>query len=253
MIDKWLKAGVLENGLLQPHDRGLPARRSDLALLANIYLHHVLDEWFEREVRPRLKGNCTLSGTPTTRDGVRESSSTPSGSWRCWASGLDGTGSRSTPTRRASSTSARERPEGTRHPDTDGTTFDFLGFTHVWGQSRKGKNMVRQVTAKEPFRPRAGRGERLVPEATGIGRSATSIATCPPCCGATIAYYGMSGNMSAIAMVRPSGRADMAEVVVAAGSPKRVRWSPPQRDPEPPPAAPARIVHRYAAASETLP
>jgi RNA-directed DNA polymerase len=38
------------------------------------------------------------------------------------------------------------RPE--RHPDTDGTIFDFLGFTHVWGRSRKGKPLVKQVTAK---------------------------------------------------------------------------------------------------------
>jgi len=40
---------------------------------------------------------------------------------------------------------------GTRHPDTGGTTFDFLGFTHVWGRSRKGKPMVRQITAKSRF------------------------------------------------------------------------------------------------------
>ena len=33
----------------------------------------------------------------------------------------------------------------------DGTTFDFLGLTHVWGRSRNGKDMVRQVTAKSRF------------------------------------------------------------------------------------------------------
>src|SRR4051812_3240887 len=41
-----------------------------------------------------------------------------------------------------------KRPEGTHHPAARGTTFDFLGFTHVWGKSRKGVNVVRQVTAK---------------------------------------------------------------------------------------------------------
>ena len=41
--------------------------------------------------------------------------------------------------------------EGARHPETDGTSFDFLGLTHVWGRSRNGKNMVRQVTAKSRF------------------------------------------------------------------------------------------------------
>ena len=41
--------------------------------------------------------------------------------------------------------------ERARHPETDGTNFDFLGFTHVWGRSRNGKSMVRQVTAKSRF------------------------------------------------------------------------------------------------------
>jgi hypothetical protein len=39
----------------------------------------------------------------------------------------------------------------TRHPAADGTSFDFLGLTHVWGRSRKGRPMVRQVTAKSRF------------------------------------------------------------------------------------------------------
>jgi hypothetical protein len=43
------------------------------------------------------------------------------------------------------------RPSGKDHSDTDGTTFTFLGFCHVWGKSRKGKNVVRQVTAKKRY------------------------------------------------------------------------------------------------------
>jgi hypothetical protein len=43
-----------------------------------------------------------------------------------------------------------KRPNG-RHPATVGTTFNFLGFTHVWGRSRRGKNVVRQITAKDRY------------------------------------------------------------------------------------------------------
>ena len=42
-----------------------------------------------------------------------------------------------------------KRLQGARHPETDGTNFDFLGFTHVWGRSRKGKPLVRQVTDRK--------------------------------------------------------------------------------------------------------
>jgi retron-type reverse transcriptase len=60
MIDKWLKAGVLEYGLLQRTTEGTPQGGVVSPLLANIYLHHVLDEWFERDVRVRLRGNSIL-------------------------------------------------------------------------------------------------------------------------------------------------------------------------------------------------
>jgi len=43
------------------------------------------------------------------------------------------------------------RPNGMNHPETDGTSFTFLGFTHIWGKSRAGKNVVRQVTAKNRY------------------------------------------------------------------------------------------------------
>jgi hypothetical protein len=43
------------------------------------------------------------------------------------------------------------RPNGTDHRETNGTSFTFLGFTHIWGKSRAGKNVVRQVTAKNRY------------------------------------------------------------------------------------------------------
>src|SRR5262249_30094559 len=73
MIDKWLKAGVLEDGLLQHATEGSPQGGVISPCLSNIFLHHVLDEWFECEVRPRLKGRCTLvrfadDGAPRRRE-----------------------------------------------------------------------------------------------------------------------------------------------------------------------------------------
>jgi RNA-directed DNA polymerase len=60
MIDKWLKAGILEDGLLRHETEGSPQGGVISPCLSNIFLHHVLDEWFEHKVRPRLKGRCTL-------------------------------------------------------------------------------------------------------------------------------------------------------------------------------------------------
>ena len=60
-IDKWLKAGVLEDGLLRHATEGSPQGGVISPCLSNIFLHHVLDEWFENEVQPRLKGEVPLS------------------------------------------------------------------------------------------------------------------------------------------------------------------------------------------------
>jgi RNA-directed DNA polymerase len=60
MIDKWLKAGVLEAGRLHRPTQGSPQGGVISPCLSNIYLHHVLDDWFEHTVRPRLKGRASL-------------------------------------------------------------------------------------------------------------------------------------------------------------------------------------------------
>jgi group II intron reverse transcriptase/maturase len=60
LIGKWLNAGVMADGTLEYPDAGTPQGGVVSPLLANIYLHEVLDVWFEREVRPRLRGQAHM-------------------------------------------------------------------------------------------------------------------------------------------------------------------------------------------------
>ena len=60
LIDKWLKAGVLEAGEWTSTEAGTPQGGVISPLLANIYLHEVLDKWFVKDIQPRLKGRCFL-------------------------------------------------------------------------------------------------------------------------------------------------------------------------------------------------
>ena len=60
MIDKWLKAGVLEEDTLHRPVAGTPQGGVISPMLSNVYLHHVLDEWFENVAKPRLNGQCQL-------------------------------------------------------------------------------------------------------------------------------------------------------------------------------------------------
>ena len=65
LIRRWLKAGVLEDGELHPNEEGTPQGGSISVLLSNLYLHYVLDLWFERVVKPRLQGEARC-GTSMT-------------------------------------------------------------------------------------------------------------------------------------------------------------------------------------------
>jgi RNA-directed DNA polymerase len=60
LIGKWLNAGVMEDGQLRYPDSGSPQGGVISPLLANIYLHEVLDTWFEDQVKPRLSGRAFM-------------------------------------------------------------------------------------------------------------------------------------------------------------------------------------------------
>ena len=60
MIDKWLKAGVMERGNISYSEFGSPQGSVISPLLSNVYLHYVLDEWFSEQIQPLLKGQSFI-------------------------------------------------------------------------------------------------------------------------------------------------------------------------------------------------
>jgi Reverse transcriptase (RNA-dependent DNA polymerase) len=107
MIDKWLKAGAVEDGLLRHKTEGSPQGGVISPCLSNVFLHHVLDEWFETEVKPRLRGRCTLVRFADDALMAFDNIVDAKACCRSSASGSHGMDSPSTPTRRASLTSAQ--------------------------------------------------------------------------------------------------------------------------------------------------
>jgi group II intron reverse transcriptase/maturase len=148
MIDKWLKAGAVEDGLLRRAAEGSPQGGVISPCLSNVFLHYVLDEWFDTEVRPRLNGECTL--VRFADDAVMAFDNLVDAQRVLTALGkrLARFGLTLHPGKTRIVDFRPLMTDSTRHPQTDGTSFDFLGLTHVWGRSRKGKPTVRQVTAK---------------------------------------------------------------------------------------------------------
>jgi group II intron reverse transcriptase/maturase len=152
-IGKWLKAGVLEDGCVYHPKTGTPQGGVISPLLANIYLHEVLDVWFEQQVLPRLKGRAHLVRYADDFVMVFETKADAHRVFDVLPKRFGKYGLRLHPdkTRLVRFTKPRggPKPPGSA-PDHPGS-FELLGFRHFWGRSRKGKWVVKRKTASSRF------------------------------------------------------------------------------------------------------
>jgi group II intron reverse transcriptase/maturase len=147
MMGKWLRAGVFEDGAIHYPVEGTPQGGVVSPLISNIYLHEVLDVWFEEQVKPRLNGQAELI---RFADDFVILFTDQRDAHRVWEAlpkrfGRYGLAIHDEKTRLVDF----HRPRGTRGGSE---TFVFLGFTHYWGKSRKGNWVVQRKTAREKLR-----------------------------------------------------------------------------------------------------
>ncbi len=152
-IDKWFKAGVLENGCVTHADTGVPQGSGVAPILSNLFLHEVLDTWFEHVVKPRLEGDAVLCRfaddaiilCARENDARRVMAVLPK---RFDKYGLTLHPDKTCVmrfTRPPYGGQTRRRREVTTRPGS----FDLLGFTLYWGKSRRGHGVVKCKTASD--------------------------------------------------------------------------------------------------------
>jgi len=252
MINKWLKAGVLEDGLLRHATEGSPQGGVISPCLSNIFLHHVLDEWFELEVRPRLKGGCTLVRFADDAVMAFENFLDAKRVLGVLGKRFARYGLSLHPGKTRFVDFRNNRPDGTNHPETNGTSFTFLGFTHIWGKSRAGKNVVRQVTAKNRY----ARALAAVTDWCRHNRHQPipdQHAHLTAMMRGHYAYYGITGNFRRLSWYAHQVARIWQKWLSRRDRGSRLHWDQftALRKRHPLPAA--RIAHRYTLASETLP
>ena len=150
LIGKWLHAGVLEAGELTHPDKGTPQGGVASPLLANVFLHEVLDEWFVKDVQPRMKGRCFVTrfaddciiGCELEADARRVMDVLPK---RFNRFGL------TIHPEKTALIAFQEPPSRAQSTGGQGS-FDFLGFTHYWAKTRRGYWVIKRKTVGKRLR-----------------------------------------------------------------------------------------------------
>lgn len=203
-IGKWLNAGVLEEGNIRRPKTGSPQGGVISPLLANIYLHEVLDKWFEEEVKPRMRGRAFLiryadDATLVFSDegDARRVFDVLPKRFGKYGLTLHPEKTRLVDFRRPSERGKDEDDS----PRRGGRTFPLLGFTHYWGRSRKGRWVVKKKTSSQS----------LSRALTAIGAWCRRMRHQPvwwqwrqlaPKLRGHYAYFGVIGNSRALASFR---------------------------------------------------
>ena len=201
LIGKWLKAGVLEKGSVSYPTAGSPQGGVISPLLANVFLHYVLDVWFRRDVAPRLHGRAHLIRYAddfvivfTHEEDARRVMEVLPKRFGKYGLVLHPDKTRLIPFRRP----PHKANGGQANRNDQPGTFDLLGFTHYWGRTRRGGWAVMRKTASK----RLSRAVRSIAEWCRDHRHR------PVCEQHAIlsqkvrghyAYYGITGNARALA------------------------------------------------------
>ncbi len=203
LIGKWLNAGVLEKGCITHPETGTPQGGVISPLLANIFLHEVVDVWFEQTVKPRLKGRARLIRYAddmlmvfAREDDARRVLEVLPKRFEKYGLTLHPEKTRLVKFNRPRPSDRKGGPGGPRPG-----TFDLLGFTHYWGRTRRGGWAVKRKTAADRFSRalraialwcRTNRHLKVREQWKALCRKLTGH----------FGYYGITGNSKALDVFR---------------------------------------------------
>jgi len=202
LIGKWLNAGVMEEGVVRYPETGTPQGGVISPLLANVYLHEVLDVWWERDVRPRMSGRTSLVRYADDFVLLFEKEE-------------DARRVEAVLSKRFEKYGLKLHPEKTRlirfvrpsgAPPSGGgggerTSFDLLGFTHFWGMSRKRNWVVKRKTMTARLSRTLKRISAWCNANRHLPMKEQHAALSRKLRGHD-AYYGITGNARALSLLR---------------------------------------------------
>jgi len=247
LIGKWLKAGVMEDGNISYPDAGSPQGGVISPMLANVYLHYVLDTWFINEVVPRLRGKAHLIRYAddivmlfTHESDARRVMEVLPKRFGKYGLALHPEKTRLVPFQDP----FRKRNGSTEDQNQRPGTFDLLGFTHYWGKTRRGGWAVKRKTMSK----RLSRAVRSIAQWCRMYRHLPvreQHAKLSQKVRGHYAYYGITGNARALSGFLYAVHRAWQKWLNRRNSRREMTWERFNRLLKRYPLPPPRIVHSY--------
>jgi RNA-directed DNA polymerase len=200
IIQRFLKAGIMEDGVVQASEEGTPQGGLVSPVLGNVYLHYVLDLWFEKRYAKSCRGKAHLvrfadDFVACFQDEEDAKRFLPELAKRLADFALEVEPTKTALLRFGRDANQNSHKDGPRGPGT----FNFLGFTHFIGCSRRGHFMVgRQTEKKRIQRKLAALKERL--KELRVQGQAAMVKYARQHLQGHIRYYGVSGNSRSVGL-----------------------------------------------------
>ncbi len=225
LIRKWVSAGVIEDGEWTASEVGAPQGASASPLLANVYLHYVLDRWARQWRRRNARGDLIIvrfaddfvAGFEHHDDAQRFLADLRE---RFASFGLELHPDKTRLIEFGRHAAATRAARGDGKPET----FDFLGFTHICGKSKTGRFWLKRITVSKRVRAKLAevnlslkqRRHLPVPEQ---GQWLASVVR------GHLAYYAVPGNTDAVAAFRTQVTRHWSKALRRRSQRTRINWA----------------------------
>jgi group II intron reverse transcriptase/maturase len=198
LIRRFLKAGYIDAGLLVRTERGTPQGGNLSPALSNVFLHYVLDLWFEKKIKPQVRGECHMVRYADDFICMVQYADDAKYVERALRERFAKFDLELHPEKTRIISFGRYERENARRQKRKPNTFDFLGFTHFCGTSRRGKFIVGRKTSRVKFRAKC---KELSVYLKAV-RNFVKVKEWWPVLRAKLLghyqYYGVSGNMRSL-------------------------------------------------------
>lgn len=198
LIRRFLKAGYFEAGRIVASEQGTPQGGNLSPMLSNIFLHYVLDLWFEKKVKPRLRGACYLVRYADDFICMAQYADESQRIKQALVTRFAKFDLELHPEKTRIIRFGRYERENAKRQNRRANTFDFLGFTHYCDTSRRGKFIVGRKTSRKKFRMKCKEMNNWLRKIRNCRKAKEWWPVLQARLRGHYQYYGISGNMRSL-------------------------------------------------------